>query len=82
MYAAPIVPKPVMPQQIVCRNTSQETPDAQKRLETILIKQGKQIHALYQLQKSTNDKVMWIQEQMKKQNEVKTDLSVKVFSIS
>ena len=81
-----IVPEtetPIRPeQQTVRRNTSQETPDAEKRLENILIKQGRQIRALYQLQKSTNDGVTWIQEQMKKQNEGKTDLSAKVFSVS
>ena len=78
----PIVSKLVMPQQTVCHNISQETSDTQKWLETILIKQGRQIHALYQLQKSTNDGVIWIQEQMKKQNEGKIDLSAKVFSVS
>jgi hypothetical protein len=64
------------------RNTSQGTTTIQ-RLENILVKQGKQIRALYLLQKSTNKKVTQIQSHLKKQNKTKnTDLSQKVFSVS
>ena len=46
----------------------------------MLIKQGKQIRALYELQKETLEKVSYIQQQTKKLNNV--DLSHKVFSVS
>jgi hypothetical protein len=49
----------------------------------MLIKQGKQIRALYELQKTTFEKVSLIQNQIKKQNSDKnTELSPKVFSVS
>ena len=52
-------------------------------MQTMLIKQSKQIRALYELQKSTNEKVSWIQNQLKKQKSVKNnELSVKIFSVS
>ena len=55
-----------------------------KNCETMLIKQGKQIHALYELQKSTHEKLTWIQNQIKAQNKKKEniDLSEKVFNVS
>jgi hypothetical protein len=57
--------------------------ETQKQLEAVLVKQGKQLRALYELQKSTNEKVTWIQNQIKKQNNNKNiDLSPKVFSVS
>jgi hypothetical protein len=53
-------------------------------IESMVAKQGKQIRALYELQKSTHESVMWIRNQIKLQNEKrkKTDLSEKVFSVS
>ena len=53
-------------------------------VEAILVKQGKQIRALYELQKATHEKLIWIQNQIKTQNEKKkkTDLSEKVFGVS
>jgi hypothetical protein len=53
--------------------------------ENLLVKQGKQIRALYEIQKQTFEKVTWIQKQIKKQNNDnnhKTDLSPKVFNVS
>ena len=40
-------------------------------IEAILVKQGKQIRALYELQKATHEKLIWIQNQIKTQNEKK-----------
>ena len=50
----------------------------------MLIKQGRQIQALYKLHKETLEKVGWIQNQIKLQNEKKKkiDLSEKVFNVS
>ena len=52
--------------------------------QRILIKQGKQIRALYELQKATNKKVTWIQKEMEKNTDNKqfVDLNPKVFSVS
>jgi len=44
----------------------------------MLIKQGKQVRALYELQKATNEKLSWIQSQIKKQTKSRDDLSPKV----
>ena len=52
-------------------------------IEEILVKQGRQIRALYELQKSTFEKVSSIQTQVKKLSSNKnTDLSTKVFGVS
>jgi hypothetical protein len=49
----------------------------------MIIKQGKQIRALYELQKKTNEKLVSIDSQVKKQNKKNdTDLSPKVFNVS
>jgi hypothetical protein len=54
-----------------------------KQLEELLIKQGKQIRALYQMQKTSNEKLTWLQNHFNKQNENKNnDLSPKVFGVS
>lgn len=55
-----------------------------KNCEKILIKQGKQIRALYELQKATNEKVSWLQNQIKAKNDKQKniDLSEKVFGVS
>ena len=51
------------------------------RIEAMLVKQDRQIHALYELQKSTFGKVTSIQSQLKKTNK-NIELSSKVFSVS
>ena len=55
-----------------------------KQIESILVKQEKQIRALYELHKSTNENVSWIQSQLKKQNDKNKniDLSQKVFNVN
>jgi ribosomal protein S4E len=52
--------------------------------QKILIKQGKQIRAVYELQKVTNKRVTLIQNQMEKNTDDKqfVDLNPKVFSVS
>jgi hypothetical protein len=74
--------------------TSHRTPQASfsqpprssdfERCEALLIKQGKRIHALYELQKATNEKITWIQNELKKQSDRRKniDLSEKVFGVS
>jgi hypothetical protein len=52
-----------------------------KSLEAMLIKQGRQIRALYELQKSTFEKVTSIQKQLKNSNK-SIELSSKVFGVS
>ena len=52
-----------------------------KSIEAMLVKQGKQIRALYELQKSTLEKVTSIQNQLKKTNK-NIELSSKVFAVS
>ena len=52
-----------------------------KSIEVILVKQDRQIRVLYELQKSTFEKVMSIQNQLKKTNK-NIELSSKVFSVS
>ena len=52
-----------------------------KSIEAMLVKQGRQIRALYELQKSTFEKVTSIQSQLKKTNK-NIELSSKVFSVS
>jgi len=51
------------------------------KFEAMLVKQGRQIRALYELQKSTFEKVTSIQSQLKKTNK-NIELSSKVFSVS
>ena len=47
----------------------------------MLVKQGRQIRALYELQKATFDKVTLIQNQLKKTNK-NIELSSKVLAVS
>ena len=55
----------------------------ERQLVDVLVKQGKQIRALYDILKGMNEKLLWIQGQIKKQNKDKDiDLSPKVFSVS
>jgi hypothetical protein len=55
----------------------------ENQLESMLIKQGKQLRVLYELHKLTNEKLSWIQGQMKKQIKIQdTELSQKVFGVS
>ena len=55
-----------------------------KAIQETLIKQGKQIRALYELQKSTNEKLTWVQNQVKSQRDKKDDIDLdqKVFMVS
>ena len=54
-----------------------------KSIQAMLVKQGRQICALYELQKSTFEKVTSIQSQLKKTSNKNTiELSSKVFSVS
>ena len=56
-----------------------------RNIMEILVKQGKQIRALYELQKSTNEKLTWVQNQVKSQLANKkddADLDQKVFMVS
>jgi hypothetical protein len=51
-------------------------------IEAMLVKQGRQIRALYEVQKSTLEKVTSIQNQLKKTSNKNIELSSKVFSVS
>ena len=52
-------------------------------IEAMLIKQGKQIRILYELQKTSIEKISWLQTQVKKLNSDKdNELSSKVFNVS
>lgn len=53
-------------------------------IEELLKKQSKQIRALYELQKSINEKTTWIQNQLKQQtnNNNDIDLNSKVFMVN
>ena len=54
-------------------------------IEELLKKQSKQIRTLYELQKSTNEKITWIQNQLKQQtnnNNNDIDLNSKVFIVN
>lgn len=53
-----------------------------REIETMLAKQGRQIRALYELQKSTFERVSSIDTQVKKLASRSTDLSPKVFGVS
>jgi hypothetical protein len=72
------------------RNFEKRTPQhsqhervPQPSVENLLIKQGKQIRALYELQKLTFNKLTSVQGQLKKlTNNKNTELSPKVFSVS
>ena len=54
----------------------------ENQLKDMLIKQGKQVRALYELHKLTNEKLSWIQSQIKKQTKSRDDLNPKVFGVS
>jgi hypothetical protein len=57
--------------------------DTHVSVESMLVKQGKQIRALYELQKKTLEKVELIQNQIKNlTGDKNTDLSSKVFGVS
>jgi hypothetical protein len=53
-----------------------------REIEAMLVKQGRQIRTLYELQKSTFEKVSSIDTQVKKLAIKSTDLSPKVFAVS
>lgn len=62
-------------------NPQQHSNENKKMLE-MMVKQGKQIRALYELLKTTNEKVSWIQNEVKKQDTGSNNLSTKIFSVS
>ncbi|GBB93400.1 hypothetical protein RclHR1_21610001 [Rhizophagus clarus] len=49
----------------------------ENQLKDMLIKQGKQVRALYELHKLMNEKLSWIQSQIKKQTKSRDDLNPK-----
>ena len=54
-----------------------------EQIQSILVKQGKQLRALYEMQKSTNEQIAWIVNQVKQQsNKDSNDLNPKVFMVS
>ena len=58
-------------------------PPPPSRVEDLLVKQGKQIRALYELQKIAYEKLTSVSNQIKKlSNSKNTELSRKVFSVS
>ncbi|GBB90346.1 hypothetical protein RclHR1_17280004 [Rhizophagus clarus] len=86
--------QPIMPAveygRSLSTTTAEETleinvqpPKSRKSCEDMLIKQGRQIQTLYELHKETLEKVRWIQNQIKLQNEKKKkiDLSEKIFNL-
>ena len=57
--------------------------DRLKNIETMLIKQGKQIRILYELQKTSLERISSLHAQVKKLNSDKTnELSLKIFNVS
>jgi len=65
-------------------NQWQESLEKQgKQIQSILVKQEKQLRALYEMQKSTNEQIAWIVNQVKQQsNKDSNDLNPKVFMVS
>ena len=85
-----IILAPVIPCFVIEENIEDIAPSSKPtgtkrrdstRIEAMLVKQGRQIRALYELQKSTFEKVTSIQSQLKKTNK-NIELSSKVFSVS
>jgi hypothetical protein len=62
--------------------TDTSAPQPSNNIESILVKQGKQIRALYELQKATFEKVSTIQKEMKKLTNKNVELSSKVLNVS
>lgn len=56
--------------------------DNNDRIESVLNKQGKQIRALYEMQKKILEKIDLVYKEVKKTADKKPDLSQKVFSVS
>ena len=55
----------------------------QRRIEEMLVKQKKQIFALYEMQKAATEQIAWIVNQMKQnKKDVEDELSPKVFMVS
>ena len=63
-------------------STDDRAPPLSHNIEAILVKQSKQIRALYELQKATFEKLSTFQNQMRKLTSKMTELSQKVFSVS
>jgi hypothetical protein len=51
-------------------------------MRELMVKHGKQIRALYQLLKSMDEKLGWVQNHLKKDSESSVELSAKVFAVS
>jgi hypothetical protein len=70
------------PTSPIASSHKRSKPSANTNIEGMLVKQGKQIRALYEMQKNILEKVSWIQNQIKKSNSKSSSLSLKVFSVS
>jgi len=56
--------------------------DRLNNIEAMLIKQGKQNRVLYELQKTSLERISWLQTQLKKLSSDKShELSLKVFNV-
>ena len=77
-------PKPSQPQSLQTPKPSQPIAKGQtdEEIRRLLLKQSKQIRALYELQKSTLEKLTTVEKQLKKLIDKNTDLSPKVFNVS
>jgi hypothetical protein len=71
------------PTRITASTASRHQEQSNEKYEKLIIKQGKQIRALYELQKLVLEKVAWVESHLRKQNnDNKIDLSQKVFNVS
>ena len=74
---------PAMPTTPIVTTPVTSTPPSSSNIEYLLVKQGKQIFALYEMQKKMMEKIDNVQEQLKKIVHNKTtDLSPKIFNVS
>ncbi len=72
-HSTPAIDPEISPQR--------RAPPSLFQIEKLLDKQGKQIRALYELQKDTNSKITAIQKKLTS-NSKNTELSIKVFNVS
>jgi hypothetical protein len=74
---------PAQPINLYSPNQWEKLESQGKQIQAILVKQGKQLRALYEMQKSTIEQVAWIVNQVKQQNNKDSiDLTPKVFMVS
>ena len=59
-----------------------ERTQREKRRNDVILKQGRQLKAIYELQKVMFDKLERIEAQMRKEQDKKIDLSEKVWAVS